>query len=401
MLSSARRILTKQLKTGKVINRSFAAGQDNFMNASNSVYSEQMYEQWKEDRGSVHPSWNAYFTNMTNGLDSSSSFTMPPTSGKTFSTSSSGGASGDSNESMRTMRLTQMVYQYRKRLHEIADVNPFENEYHLVKSDQNHNFKTVLENPEVYGFTKDELDIPIQYDSKQVGFSHALKKDTWTVREVHERLMETYAGKISFEYTYRRDEDIRNWFKSKIEQYPQFTLSKEEKLELFNRVAESHAFTEFCKKKYSSSKRFGIDGCDAAISGLEKLVDHSKTLGVNNIVMGMAHRGRLNTLACVFNKPYEQLFTEFSDPGVESQKKLANADWGFSGDVKYHLGASHQRFYPDGSKMSLSMLPNPSHLETVNPVVLGKARAKQRNLKDFEGKQVLPILVHGDASLAG
>jgi 2-oxoglutarate dehydrogenase E1 component len=374
-----------------------------------------MYENWLQDKSSVHASWNAYFTNLSKGLGSSSSFNLPPTGSAAFTnlpqTSTTTATSAPSKsvdssthlDTLRSVNLTTMVYKYRKNIHEIADVNPLNNQYHLVRNNKDGYtpFVTVVENPQKYGFSQEELDIPVDYDSSRIGFASNYNKNKWTPREVHDVLMKSCGGKISFEYIFSDSEDVIRWFKGKIEKYPQFELTKAERSDLLERITESHAFTEFCKKKYTSSKRFGIDGCDAMISGLEKCVDHAKTLGVTNIVMGMAHRGRLNTLTSVFDKPYEQIFTEFSDPGLESQKKVANADWGFSGDVKYHLGASHQRTYPDGSKMNLSMLPNPSHLETINPVVLGKARAKQYNIKDFEGKQVLPILIHGDAAIAG
>lgn len=114
-----------------------------------------------------------------------------------------------------------------------------------------------------------------------------------------------------------QDRDILKWWEKKVESFPQIQMTVDQKKELFERVCESQMFTNYCIKKFSSSKRFGIDGCDSAISGLEKLVDHSKEYGVQNVIIGMAHRGRLNTLACVFDKPYLDIFTEFKDPGIE------------------------------------------------------------------------------------
>lgn len=293
--------------------------------------------------------------------------------------------------------LTQMIQEYRKRGHEISQIYPIDIESLRIKFDDT--FQTVEENPEKYGFTEADLDTPIEYSPDQIGFH--TEKDSWTIREVSQRLIQVYAGPISFEYMHLSNQEMITWFRGQVEKQPQFELSKEQKRELFGRVCESQMFTDFCIKKYSTSKRFGIDGCDAAISGLEKLVDHSKTLGVKNVIIGMPHRGRLNTLACVFDKPYLELFTEFKDPGIDKiGGGLKDAVWGFSGDVKYHNGASSNRLYEDGSKVTISMPPNPSHLEMVDPVVIGKARAKIDQLRD-DTSMVTPVIIHGDAAIAG
>lgn len=380
---------------------------DNFLNGQNAIYVEQMYQRWTEDRSSVHSSWDAYFTNLTNGYDSAHSFTTPSSikSGTGINLTPQATTSGSSSMNkllVLEIKLMNMLVKYRQRCHEIADVYPIPPELlnlRYGKDQFRSDFKTVEDDPESYGFTEDELDIPIPYNQEQVGF--ASEKSTWTVREAHQKMKDIYAGPITFEYIHISNNEIHDWFKEKVEKYPHFERDKEEILDLVDRLTESHMFTEFCKRKFSSSKRFGVDGCDTGITGIEKLVDHSRNLGVTSAVMGMPHRGRLNILACVFNKPYEEIFTEFSDKGIEAQSNIKNVEWGFSGDVKYHLGASHERIYDDGSKVSLSLLPNPSHLETVNPVVLGKARAKQYNLKDWDGSQVLPVIMHGDAAVAG
>lgn len=405
MISNRTKIL-KKFTTSKGLKRIFSQA-DSFMNSQNTVYVEQMYEKWSEDRSSVHPSWDAYFTNLNNGLDSSQAFAVPPSiSNNAISyrvSEDMSGSGGISKIVVMETKLMNMIHRYRQRCHEIADIYPVPPELLSLRyglDDYRSDFQTVIEDPIKYGFTPEELDIPIPVTSEKIGFTSDQK--TWTVREANDRLMKIYGGPISFEYIHISNYEIRDWFKERVESFPHFEVSKEERLELFERLVESHSFTEFCKKKYSSAKRFGVDGCDSAISGIEKLVDHSKELGVTNVIMGMAHRGRLNSLACIFNKPYEQIFTEFSDKGIEAQQTYTEMmGWGFSGDVKYHLGATNERIYEDGSKVSMTMLPNPSHLETVGPVVAGKARAKQYNLKDWDGDQVLPIIVHGDAAVAG
>ena len=405
MINLGKQFLKQKTKRGALRLQSqklaFNFSSDNFMNGLNAVYAEQMYEKWAEDRSSVHASWDAYFTNITNGMDSTQAFTQPPqlsTGAGATSRQVVGSAANVNNDVLiKEIKLTQMIQQYRKRCHEVADIYPIKKEVLQLRYDSD--FKTVEEDPKSYGFSEEDLDTPITYKNVEKGFQTG--KSTWTIREASQKLQEIYTGKVGFEFIHVPNQEVVTWFKERVEKYPHFEYSKEERLELLNRVMESHTFTEFCKKKFPSSKRFGIDGLDSAISGIEKLVDHSKTLGVSNVVMGMAHRGRLNILACVLEKPYREMFSEFLGKGMEREKKIRNVEWGFSGDVKYHLGASQHRRYPDGKKVNVSLLPNPSHLETINPAVLGKARAKQYHFKDFGGTETMPVIIHGDAAVAG
>lgn len=398
MISFSKRLVRAAQKKSKSLKLSFCT--ESFAHGENSIYAEQMYQKWIADRDSVHASWDAYFTNISNGLTGADAFTGVPKGG--FSMTQTTAPSTVDSKLDRTLAkevlLTKLIQIYRKRGHEIADIYPIVSPG--VKLEFPDKFITVEEDPERYGFTKEDLHIPIPYKSDWTGFHN--EKLIWTPAEVSQRLLQIYSGKISFEYLHLSSHEIQSWFRHNIERYPHFTMTKEERQELFHRVCESDTFTKFCIKKFPSSKRFGIDGCDAAISGLEKLVDHSKTYGVRNVVIGMAHRGRLNTLACVFDVPYHKLFTEFYDPGLEKTSgKLIDAVWGFSGDVKYHLGSSNNRFYDDGAKISISMPPNPSHLEMVDPVVIGKARAKMDFLKDPKGDLVCPVVIHGDAAMSG
>jgi 2-oxoglutarate dehydrogenase E1 component len=211
-------------------------------------------------------------------------------------------------------------------------------------------------------------------------------------------MKELYCGPISFEYMHIGSAEKKQWIRTKVEQIPQIQKTKAEKLYLLDRVLESETFTNVCDTKFPTAKRFGIEGCDSAISGLEMMCDHAKTLGTNNVILGMAHRGRLNTLACVFDKPYEQIFGEFKDV---KNSKVVEDDHAHSGDVKYHLGATNHRMYSDGGMCHLTMLPNPSHLETVNTVAMGKARSKMDQLGDKVGDKVISCCIHGDAAIAG
>lgn len=181
-----------------------------------------------------------------------------------------------------------------------------------------------------------------------------------------------------------------------IETAPFLNKTPDEKLKICETLCFNETFSLFLKNIFSTSKRFGIEGSDTFISGLNALVDEAVKLKAEHVVFGMAHRGRLNTLATVFNKPLEQIFAEFQEIKAEG-KNL----WGDSGDVKYHLGTTNDKIYPDGSKIRMSILANPSHLESVNPVVNGKVRAYQDFEKDFDKEKVLGVLVHGDAAVAG
>lgn len=385
---------------------SFAAHQDNFLSGENAVYTEIMYEKWLEDRGSVHSSWDAYFTNLSRGLESNEAFKNPPVSINSTQLKSNAGSGklstatgpsylGVTAKNVAQEKLTQLIREYRRRAHELADIDPLSIEEHKLRF--RNPFKPVEEDPEAFGFSKEELNTPIEYYSKLKGFHSG--KTTWSPAEASEKLKQIYAGPISFEYLHIPNYEVQDWIRARVEKIPAFEKTKEEKEELLNRVLESQAFTDFCERKYSSAKRFGIDGLDSTICGMEHLVDCAKEEGVSHVIFGMAHRGRLNTLACVFDKPYEAIFTEFKDPGIA--KNVKSAEWGFAGDVKYHLGASNIRQYKDGTKVSMTMLPNPSHLETVDPVVLGKAKAKMDVIGDKNGDRVITVIVHGDAAFSG
>jgi len=380
--------LTRTALKAPVLSRGFGARADTFMTGENAIYAEQMYSRWVQDKKSVHASWDAYFRNLSGGVDSSQASSLPTST--QASTQSAG-----TDETFYQEKLSQMIHRYRRRAHEIANTDPLDIKLNHYR--YKHPFKTIEEDPKDYGLSPEDLNKPVPYISTAKGF-HTSKK-VWTPAEVSKLLQNIYTGPIGYEYVHIPSNEVQDWIRERIEKFPTFELSKKEKENLLDRILESQCFTDFCEKKYSSSKRFGIDGLDSAISGMEKLVDTAKEQGVSNVIFGMAHRGRLNTLACVFDKPYETIFTEFKDPGLA--KSIKSAEWGFAGDVKYHLGASHKREYDDGSHISLTMLPNPSHLETVNTLVLGKARSKMDFIGDRNGDKVLSVIIHGDAAFSG
>jgi 2-oxoglutarate dehydrogenase E1 component len=191
---------------------------------------------------------------------------------------------------------------------------------------------------------------------------------------------------------------MRDWIERKIEQNTDSPVSKEVYNSLLHTILESQAFSDFSMRKFSTLKRFGADGLDSGIVAVQELVNHFHEMGGKELVLGMAHRGRLNTLSTVFKKPYTKMFMEFLDQPLDF---LEETVYNFYGDVKYHNGYTTVDKHTNGNEMRIQMLPNPSHLEAINPLVMGYAKGKKDKLNDENGAQVLPVLIHGDAALAG
>lgn len=225
-----------------------------------------------------------------------------------------------------------------------------------------------------------------------------------TLRMILDQLRKTYCGTLAIEYMHIGDPAKCNWLRERIEQPRWLQYDKEKKLHIFERLCFADTFETFLAFKFNTTKRFGLDGGEAIVPALKAAIDRASEMGAHSFIIGMPHRGRLNILANVMRKPMQMIFSEFLGLhySVEDHTK-SNENWGIAGDVKYHLGSSMDRTYPDGRKIHLSLVANPSHLECVNPVVLGKARAKQyycgNNPEDT--KNVVPILLHGDAAFAG
>ena len=233
-------------------------------------------------------------------------------------------------------------------------------------------------------------------ENEDVYVGGVLGMEWTTVGKLHQRLREVYCGKVGLEYMHIADTEERRFLQDKFEspgETIQFT--PEGKKAILAAVLRGEGYEEFLAKKYVGTKRFGLDGGESMIPALEAVIKHGGSSGVREIIYGMAHRGRLNVLANVMAKPYRVIFHEFSGGSANPD------DVGGSGDVKYHLGTSTDREF-DGISVHMSLVPNPSHLETVNPVVLGKTRAQQAIRDDLKKKdQVLPVLIHGDAAFAG
>src|SRR5688572_23855054 len=278
-----------------------------------------------------------------------------------------------------SIRAMMLVRTYRVRGHLAARLDPLGLHRSECPADLT---------PEYHGFTESDLDRPI-YICGVLGFEQA------SVREIVAVLQETYCGHIGFEYMHINDLEERRFIQDRIESKEatvQFT--PEGKQAILAKVIEAEQWEAFLAKKYVGTKRFGLDGGESAVPGLEAVIKYGGQYGVNDVAIGMAHRGRLNILSNVMGKPHRAIFHEFAGGATNP------ADVGGSGDVKYHLGTSSDREF-DGNKVHLSLLRNPSHLEAVDPVVLGKARAVMTAKGDKHGKSVLPILLHGDAAFAG
>ncbi|MFL6857765.1 MAG: 2-oxoglutarate dehydrogenase E1 component [Allosphingosinicella sp.] len=280
------------------------------------------------------------------------------------------------NDSIRAMML---IRTYRVRGHLAADLDPLHLTHRELPADLT---------PAFHGFRPDELGRPIFLDGT-LGFQWA------SVDEILPVLQRNYCGKVGLEYMHINDLEERRFLQERMEgRDAEIRFTPEGKQAILAKVIEGEQWERFLARKYVGTKRFGLDGGESMIPALEAVIKYGGQYGVQDIVFGMAHRGRLNVLANVMGKPYRAIFSEFAGGATNP------ADVGGSGDVKYHLGTSSDREF-EGVKVHLSLLPNPSHLEAVNPVVLGKVRAEQTARGDAKGAKVLPVLLHGDAAFAG
>lgn len=278
-----------------------------------------------------------------------------------------------------SIRAMMLIRTYRVRGHLAAKLDPLGLHRSELPADLT---------PEYHGFGPDDLDRPI-WVGGALGFERA------TVREIVKVLQANYCSTVGVEYMHINDLEERRFLQDRIEgKDAEIHFTPEGKRSILQKVIEGEQWEKFLARKYVGTKRFGLDGGESAIPALEAVIKYGGQYGVEEIDIGMAHRGRLNVLSNVLGKPYRAIFHEFAGGATNP------ADVGGSGDVKYHLGTSSDREF-DGNKVHLSLLPNPSHLEAVDPVVLGKARAVMTLKGDKHGKTVLPILLHGDAAFAG
>ncbi|CAA9525542.1 MAG: 2-oxoglutarate dehydrogenase E1 component [uncultured Sphingomonas sp.] len=278
-----------------------------------------------------------------------------------------------------SIRAMMLIRTYRVRGHLAADLDPLG----LAKLELPADLT-----PEFHGFTAADMDRPI-FIGGVLGLQQA------SVREIVRILQANYCGKVGLEYMHINDLEERRFLQERMEGRDKaISFTSEGKQAILEKVIHGEQWEKFLARKYVGTKRFGLDGGESMIPALEAVIKYGGQLGVDEVVVGMAHRGRLNVLANVMGKPYRAIFNEFAGGSANPQ------DVGGSGDVKYHLGTSSDREF-DGVKVHLSLQANPSHLEAVNPVVLGKSRAVQTIKADPQGDRVLPVLLHGDAAFAG
>ncbi|XP_045493691.1 2-oxoglutarate dehydrogenase, mitochondrial isoform X3 [Colias croceus] len=371
-----------------------------FLNGSSSAYVETMYNNWLTDPNSVHASWDAFFRNATNGAQPGVAYTPPPNLAPysknevplTSLVPAAGGmpsiASGSPiNEKIIDDHLAvqAIIRSYQIRGHHIAKLDPLDIA----------NFNTADKNPrEVIhsSYRFDEADMDRVFKLPSTTFIGE-KEKALPLREILNRLEQAYCNNIGIEFMFINSLEQCNWIRQRMEPPNVTKMSPDQKRLILARLTRSAGFENFLAKKWSSEKRFGLEGCEILIPAMKQVIDVSTKLGVESIIMGMPHRGRLNVLANVCRKPLHQLFTQFA--GLEAE------DDG-SGDVKYHLGTYIERLNRVTNKnIRLAVCANPSHLEAVDPVVQGKTRAEQFYRGDNEGKKVMSILLHGDAAFAG
>tara|TARA_X000001036_G_scaffold274940_1_gene255354 strand:- start:918 stop:3806 length:2889 start_codon:yes stop_codon:yes gene_type:complete len=277
-----------------------------------------------------------------------------------------------------SVRAIMLIRAYRIRGHLIATLDPLS----LMKTDEHPELK-----PANYGFTKKDYNRKIFLDGV-LGLQYA------DLDQILKILKKTYCSNIGYEFMHMGDPDEKTWIRNRIEgPEKEIKFTENGKKAILNKMVEAEGFEKYLHVKFVGTKRFGLDGGESLIPALEQIIKRGGNLGVKEIKIGMPHRGRLNVLANVLGKPYKAIFSEFFGQSATQKKD-------FGGDVKYHLGASSNREF-DGNSVHISLTDNPSHLEAVNPVVLGQVRAKQFFHKDIKRKKVIPVLMHGDAAFAG
>jgi 2-oxoglutarate dehydrogenase E1 component len=360
-----------------------------FLFGANADFIAELYGRYLEDPASVDPSWAAFFQELHDDLRSvrgGASWAPRPIvlgDGPRDGGNGARPASAVDSDTVRraqldALRAIMLIRAYRVRGHLIAKLDPLEiekREYH-----RELDWKS-------YGFTEEDLDRPIF-------LNYVLGLEYGTVRGIVERVRETYCGSIGVDYMHMQDPDQKLWIQERIEGHNRTEFTSEGKRAILERLTVAEVFERFLDKKFTGTKRFGLEGAESLIPALEQIIKVGGRLGVEEIVIGMPHRGRLNVLANVMHKPFTAIFSEFEGNPATPMEMQG------SGDVKYHLGTSSDREF-DGNRVHLSLTANPSHLEAVNPVVLGKARAKQRQRHDVERSKVMGLLMHGDAAFAG
>ncbi|MEL7104402.1 MAG: 2-oxoglutarate dehydrogenase E1 component [Pseudomonadota bacterium] len=382
-----------------------------FLQGHNAAYVEQLYARYAENPAAVDENWQAFFKELgdaeidakreaagpswaradwppapadevTSALDGQ--WAEPEKQVEKIKAKAAEKGAAISDEQARqavldSLRALMLIRAYRIRGHLAADLDPLG-----MRDASNH---PELD-PKSYGFTEADMDRPIFIDN-------VLGLEMASMREIIAIVKRTYCGTFALQYMHISNPEEAGWLKERIEGFgKEIGFTREGRKAILNKLVEAEGFEKFLHVKYTGTKRFGLDGGEALIPAMEQIIKRGGALGIRDIVVGMPHRGRLSVLANVMGKPYKAIFNEFQGGSFKPE------DVDGSGDVKYHLGASSDREF-DGNNVHLSLTANPSHLEAVNPVCLGKTRAKQDQIKDQDRTQALTILLHGDAAFAG
>jgi 2-oxoglutarate dehydrogenase E1 component len=367
-------------------------------NAENS-YIEGLYLDYQKDANSVDSSWQRFFEGFEFSMSDYDTETGEVTKNSKHSTQNGSNghpseANGSSLENGFTdslpagldedklkqeISVKKLIDGYRLRGHLQAKTNP-------IRPRRDRKARLDLED---FGFTEADL-------TKKFRAGNEIEIGEATLQEIIDRLKMIYESGIGFEFMSIREPDVKYWFRKKVEvDYPKFKLDNKQKERILQKLNEASVFEHFLHTKYLGQKRFSLEGGESTIPALDAIISEGAKLGVEEVVIGMAHRGRLNVLVNIMGKTYAQVFNEFE--GNVSDELLGLGD----GDVKYHMGYSSQVETPEGNKVYLRLAPNPSHLEAVAPVVQGYTRAKLDYLHNRDSNKALPILIHGDAALAG
>ncbi|VFQ67429.1 unnamed protein product [Cuscuta campestris] len=341
---------------------------DSFLDGTSSVYLEELQRAWEKDPNSVDESWDNFFRNFVGQAT-----TSPGISGQTI---------------QESMRLLLLVRAYQVNGHMKAKLDPLDLEEREIPEDLD---------PALYGFTETDLDREFFLGVWRMSGFLSENRPVQTLRSILTRLEQAYCGRIGFEYMHIPDREKCNWLRERIETPIPMEYNRQRRTVILDRLMWSTQFENFLATKWVAAKRFGLEGCETLIPGMKEMFDKAADLGVENIVIGMSHRGRLNVLGNVVRKPLRHIFSEFSG----GTKPVDDAGYVGTGDVKYHLGTSYDRPTRGGKRLHLSLVANPSHLEAVDPVVIGKTRAKQYYTNDLDRTKNMSILIHGDGSFAG
>ncbi|WP_322551365.1 2-oxoglutarate dehydrogenase E1 component [Flavobacterium psychraquaticum] len=345
-----------------------------FLNAAHTAFFADLYDQYLQNPDSVEPSWRSFFQGFDFGQANYGSEEMAQQVAYIAS-----GYSGEVPEKMqKEFNVLKLIEGYRTRGHLFTKTNP-------VRDRRVHGPALTLEN---FGLAQSDLNTV--FDSAKM-----VNMQPSTLAAIIKHLDRVYCESIGVEFAYIRDEKAQDWIQKRLytnDNHPAF--SSDQKKNILKKLNEAVSFENFLHTKYVGQKRFSLEGCEAAIPALDALVEAAAEKGVEQFVMGMAHRGRLNVLANIFGKNTQNIFSEFDGKDYDE-------DANFDGDVKYHLGLTSDRVTSSGKKINLNLAPNPSHLETVGAVIEGIARAKQDRNHPNDFSKVLPIAVHGDAAIAG